>query len=61
MSFMERVAPVVDETIRALAKTKFIPDPVAGLKYSRATIQDCLLLRRSFNSAAMVFGARRVR
>ena len=37
MSFMERVAPVVDETIRALAKTKFIPDPVAGLKYSRAT------------------------
>src|SRR5215467_5129128 len=37
MTFMERVAPVVDETIRALAKTKFIPDPVAGLKYSRAT------------------------
>jgi hypothetical protein len=30
MSFMERVAPVVDETIRALAKTKFIPDPVPG-------------------------------
>ena len=37
MSFMERVAPVVDETIRALAKTKFVPDPVARLKYSRAT------------------------
>jgi hypothetical protein len=37
MSFMERVVPVVDETIRALAKTKFVPDPVAGLKYSRAT------------------------
>ena len=34
---MERVVPVVDETIRALAKTKFVPDPVAGLKYSRAT------------------------
>src|SRR5215813_8712865 len=34
---MERVAPVVDETIRALAKTKFVQDPVAGLKYSRAT------------------------
>src|SRR5215831_16124995 len=34
---MERVAPVVDETIRVLAKTKFIQDPVAGLKYSRAT------------------------
>ena len=37
MTFMERVAPVVDETIRALAKTKFVQDPVAGLKYSRAT------------------------
>jgi hypothetical protein len=24
MEFMERVAPVVDDTIRALAKTKFI-------------------------------------
>jgi hypothetical protein len=37
MTFMERVAPVVDETINALAKTKFVQDPVAGLKYSRAT------------------------
>jgi hypothetical protein len=37
MTFMERVVPVVDETIRALAKTKFMQDPVAGLKYSRAT------------------------
>jgi hypothetical protein len=37
VSFMERVAPVVDETIRALAKTKFVQDPVAGLNYSRAT------------------------
>jgi hypothetical protein len=37
MTFMERVAPVVDETIHALAKTKFVQDPVAGLKYSRAT------------------------
>jgi len=34
---MERVAPVVDETIRTLAKTKFVQDPVAGTKYSRAT------------------------
>jgi hypothetical protein len=34
---MERVAPVVDETIRTLAKTKFFQDPVAGIKYSRAT------------------------
>jgi hypothetical protein len=34
--FMERVAPVVNETIRALAKTKFINDPIAGESYSRA-------------------------
>ena len=37
MSFMERVTPVVDDTIKALAKTKFVQDPVAGTKYSRAT------------------------
>jgi hypothetical protein len=37
MTFMDRVAPVVDETIRALAKTKFVEDPVAGVRYSRAT------------------------
>jgi hypothetical protein len=37
MTFMERVTPVVDETIRALAKKKFMHDPVAGLKYSRST------------------------
>jgi hypothetical protein len=36
-SFMERVVPVVDDTIKALSHTKFIPDPIAGLKYSRAT------------------------
>jgi hypothetical protein len=34
---MERVTPVVDDTIKALAKTKFVQDPVAGIKYSRAT------------------------
>jgi hypothetical protein len=37
MTFMERVCPVVDETIRALSKCKFIEDPVAGVRYSRAT------------------------
>ena len=37
MTLMERGTPVVDETIRALAKKKFMQDPVAGLKYSRAT------------------------
>ena len=36
-AFMERVAPVVDQTIAALARTTFIDDPVAGIKYSRAT------------------------
>jgi hypothetical protein len=30
MTFMERVTPVVDDTIKALAKTKFVQDPVAG-------------------------------
>jgi hypothetical protein len=34
---MERVAPVVDQTIAALAKTSFIEDPIAGVRYSRAT------------------------
>lgn len=37
MTFMDRVTPVVDDTIKALAKTKFVQDPVAGTKYSRAT------------------------
>jgi hypothetical protein len=37
MTFMERVAPVVDETIRALAKKKFVDDPIAGIRYSRNT------------------------
>jgi hypothetical protein len=34
---MERVVPVVDETIRALSKVKFVEDPIAGIRYSRAT------------------------
>lgn len=37
MSFMERVAPVVDATINALAAKAFIEDPIAGFRYSRAT------------------------
>jgi hypothetical protein len=36
-TFMERVAPVVDATIRSLARKKFILDPISGPKYSRAT------------------------
>jgi hypothetical protein len=34
---MERVRPVVDDTIGALSKSKFVEDPVAGIRYSRAT------------------------
>jgi len=34
---MDRVVPVVEETIGALANTKFVEDPIAGVKYSRAT------------------------
>lgn len=37
MTFMDRLAPVVDETIAALSRTKFVEDPIAGVKYSRAT------------------------
>jgi hypothetical protein len=37
MEFMERVTPVVDETIRALAAVSFVEDPIAGARYSRAT------------------------
>jgi len=37
MTFMERVAPVVDETIRALGKKIFVAGPIAGVRYSRAT------------------------
>ena len=35
--FMERVAPVVDATISALARKRFDVDPIAGEHYSRAT------------------------
>jgi len=34
---MERVIPVIDGTIAALARKKFVEDPIAGIKYSRAT------------------------
>jgi hypothetical protein len=37
MAFMEQVAPVVDDTIRALAQVSFVEDPIAGVRYSRAT------------------------
>jgi hypothetical protein len=37
MVFMDRIAPVVDETIRALSQVHFVEDPIAGVRYSRAT------------------------
>ena len=37
MEFMERIIPVVDETIRTLAAVRFVEDPIAGVRYSRAT------------------------
>lgn len=35
--FLDKVRPLIDETIRKLAKTKFRADPIGGVKYSRAT------------------------
>jgi hypothetical protein len=37
MLFMERVTPIIDLTISALARKRFVVDPIAGVKYSRAT------------------------
>jgi hypothetical protein len=37
VTFMERVAPVVDKTILALSKVHFVPDPIAGVHYARQT------------------------
>lgn len=37
MTFMDRMTPVIDTTIAALAQTRFVEDPIAGKKYSRAT------------------------
>jgi hypothetical protein len=56
MSFMERVTPVVDDTIKALAKTKFLQDPVAGTKYSRATsiVSSAYAFRLGFGFADLV-------
>src|ERR1700730_13274457 len=37
MEFMEHITPIVDETIRTLAAVRFVEDPIAGVRYSRAT------------------------
>ena len=35
--YLEKVRPVIDESIRKLAETQFREDPIGGRKYSRAT------------------------
>jgi hypothetical protein len=37
MTYLDRVKPIVDQTISTLASAKFIVDPIAGEKYSRLT------------------------
>ena len=37
MSYLDRVKPVVDQTISTLASARFAIDPIAGAKYSRLT------------------------
>lgn len=37
MSYIERVKPIVDQTISTLASARFVTDPIAGEKYSRLT------------------------
>ncbi|WP_137113333.1 hypothetical protein [Mesorhizobium sp. GR13] len=37
MAFMDRIMPVVDQTITALERAGFIEDPIAGNRYSRST------------------------
>jgi hypothetical protein len=37
MSYIERIKPIVDRTISTLASARFVADPIAGEKYSRAT------------------------
>jgi hypothetical protein len=37
MNYIERVKPIVDQTISTLASARFTVDPIAGEKYSRMT------------------------
>jgi hypothetical protein len=37
MTYLDRVKPVVDQTISTLASARFVDDPIAGEKYSRMT------------------------
>lgn len=37
MAYIDRVRPIVDQTISTLASARFVVDPIAGEKYSRLT------------------------
>lgn len=37
MAYLDRVKPIVDQTISTLASARFVVDPIAGEKYSRLT------------------------
>jgi hypothetical protein len=37
MDYLDRVKPIVDQTISTLASARFVVDPIAGEKYSRLT------------------------
>jgi hypothetical protein len=37
MNYIDRVKPIVDQTISTLASARFVVDPIAGEKYSRQT------------------------
>lgn len=37
MAYLDRVAPIVDQTISRLASQRFLVDPIAGDKFSRQT------------------------
>src|SRR6266851_9694729 len=37
MAYIDRVKPIVDQTISTLASARFVVDPIAGEKYSRLT------------------------
>src|ERR1700758_2831818 len=36
-TYLDRVKPIVDQTISTLASARFVVDPIAGEKYSRQT------------------------
>lgn len=60
MTYFDRVKPIVDETIKKLAKTVFVEDPMAGAIYSAQTsiISSAYKRHGKIIEAAMVEGLR---